>query len=201
MVAQAEKVAGASPDQRSSVWRFLKENRNAAASRLPHNLRTGTSGPWRTLIASIRGRLTRSKFQMKARTLPSLRIPWASPGLNTRVTTRHTQESFEQSSQSTSVARGNRISNVATAKLPSLIHSSPAWAFFINSRKAGMSFSPQCGCQMSSRQITGTPLHWPSCRANVVLPVPAQPKMTIRSTIQSLPRRTRSPTKEKSLPW
>jgi len=36
---------------------------------------------------------------------------------------------------------------------------------------------------MSSRQITGAPVSSPSRRAKVVLPLPAQPRMTIRATI------------------
>ena len=151
-------------------------------SRFPVNRRTGTSGPWETRIASMRGRLIRSKFQMKASTLGRRRIPCASRGLNARRMTRQIQNSLERSSQSTSVARGNRRSNVATAKLPSLTQSSPACAFSIMARKVGTSFFVQCGCHMSSRQITGAPVIWPSCRAKVVFPTPAQPKMTIRST-------------------
>lgn len=150
---------------------------------LLHNLRTGTSGPWEILIASMRGRLTRSKFQMKASTSASLPIRWSAPRLKTRVTACQAQNSFERSSQITKVARGNRISNVATAKLPSLIHSSPECAFSIKVRKAGTSFTPQRGCQMASKGITGAPVSSPSCRAKVVFPLPAQPRMTIRAMI------------------
>ena len=78
------------------------------------------------------------------------------------------------------------MSNVATAKLPSLIHLSLACAFFIKARKAGTSFWSQCGCQMVSRQMTGAPVRLPSCRASVVFPLPAQPKMTIRSTLKMI---------------
>jgi hypothetical protein len=118
---------------------------------------------------------------MNLRTLASLPILCASPGLKTRVIAREPQESFDRSSQITRVARGNRISKVANAKLPSLIHSSPACAFSSKLRKAGTSFSSQCGCQRLSRQIMGAPVRSPSCRANVVFPLPAQPRMTIRA--------------------
>jgi len=130
----------------------------------------------------MRGRLIRSKFQMKARTLGSPRNPCGSRGLNARRTTRQIQYSLERSSQITSVARGNRRSKVATAKLPSLIQLSPACRFSTNERKVGTSFSVQPGCQISSRQIAGAPASRPSCLARVVFPVPAQPRMTIRST-------------------
>ncbi len=131
----------------------------------------------------MRGRLTRSNLKMNANTLVSLPIRWASPRLNTRVIARQAQDNLERSSQMTRVARGNRRSKVAKAKLPSLIHSSRACAFFNKARKAGTSFSSQCGCQMASRQITGAPVRSASCRAKVVFPLPAQPKMTIRATI------------------
>ena len=49
-------------------------------SRSPANLRTGTWGPWDNLIASMRGRLTRSNFRMKASTSGRLPTRWASPG-------------------------------------------------------------------------------------------------------------------------
>jgi hypothetical protein len=131
----------------------------------------------------MRGRLTSSNFQTNASTSVSLPIRWVSPRLNTRVIARQAQESLERSSQITRVARGNRISKVASAKLPSLIHSSPACAVFNKVRKTEMSFSSQCGCQMASRQMTGAPVRLASCRAKVVFPLPAQPKMTIRSII------------------
>jgi hypothetical protein len=41
---------------------------------------------------------------------------------------------------------------------------------------------------MSSRQMTGAPVSSPSCCAKVVLPLPAQPRMTIRATIVGLPQ-------------
>jgi hypothetical protein len=44
---------------------------------------------------------------------------------------------------------------------------------------------------MSSRQITGAPVSSPSRRAKVVLPLPAQPRITIRATIVELPREIR----------
>jgi hypothetical protein len=131
----------------------------------------------------MRRRLTRSNFQMNASTWWSLRRRWSSPGLNRRVIARQAQHSFERSSQITSVARGNRRSKVARAKLPSLIHSSPACASFMRMRKAGTSFSAQCGCQTESRQITGAPVRSPSFRAKVVFPLPAQPRMTILAMI------------------
>src|ERR1700687_4126900 len=112
------------------------------------------------------------------------RYPMGFAGLEYACDYTHKQESLEHSSQTTSVARGNRLSNLASPKLPSLMHSSPACAFFIKARKAGTSFSFQCGCQMVSRQITGMPVRLPSCRARVVFPLPAQPKMMIRSTLK-----------------
>src|SRR5277367_5979684 len=75
------------------------------------------------------------------------------------------------------------MSKVATAKLPSLIQLSAACASCINLRKAGTFFSVQCGCQTASSEMTGTLVQPPSCRARVVLPVPAQPRMTIRAMI------------------
>jgi hypothetical protein len=151
------------------------------------NRRTGTSGPQETRNASMRGRFIRSNFQMKASTLASLPIPWASPRLKTRVIACQPQYNRERSIQITSLARGSRISKVASAKLPSLIHASPACASFIRVRKAGTSFLSQCGCQMASRQITGAPVRSPSFRAKVVFPLPAQPKITIRTMIVLLP--------------
>ena len=158
-----------------------REARKAATSRLPMSLQTGTFGPCETLVISISGRLTRSNFQMNANTSVSLPIRWASPRLNTRVTERQAQESLDRSSQITSVARGNRISKVASAKLPSLIHASPACACLIKVRKVGTSFSFQFGCQMASRQITDAPVRSPRVRAKVVFPLPAHPRMTIRA--------------------
>ena len=131
----------------------------------------------------MRGRLTRSNFQMNDSTSASLPIRWGSRRLNTRVIAREAQYSFERSSQITRVARGSRISKVASAKLPSLIHSSPACACFNKARNAGTLFSSECACHMASRQIRGAPVHSPSCRANVVFPLPAQPKMTIRTML------------------
>ena len=152
-------------------------------SRLLANLRTGTAGPCKSLAASMRGRLSRSKFQMNRSTSTSLPIWWASPCLNTLVIARQVQESLERSSQIIRVARGNRISKVATAKLPSLIHASPACSFSTKVRKTGTSFSPQCGCQIASRQTTRALVSSPSCRARKVFPLPAQPRMTIRAMI------------------
>jgi hypothetical protein len=74
----------------------------------------------------MRGRLTRSKCQVNANTLGRLAIRWDAPGLNVRVRARQAQDSLEGLSQSTRVVRGNRMSKVANAELPSLIHSSPA---------------------------------------------------------------------------
>jgi len=98
------------------------------------------------------------------------------------------QDSLGRSSQITTVARGNRISKVASAKLPSLIHLSPACAFFTKLRKAGTSFSVQCGCQIESRQITDAPVRSPSCHAKVVFPLPAQPRMTSRAILAGYTR-------------
>jgi hypothetical protein len=63
---------------------------------------------------------------MNATTSVSLPMQCASPRLNRRLIARQAQTSFERSSQSTRVARGSRISKLASAKLPSLIHSSRA---------------------------------------------------------------------------
>jgi hypothetical protein len=111
----------------------------------------------------------------------SVPIRWSSPRLNTRVIARQAQDSFEHSSQITSVARGKRMSKVACAKLPSLIHSSPACACFISALNAARSFCSKRGWQRASKQMTGAPVRLPSCRAKVVFPLPAQPKMTIRA--------------------
>ena len=126
----------------------------------------------------------RLKFQMKARTLSRPCKPCASPGVNALTITRQLQTNLGRSIQRTRVARGSRRSNVATAKLPSLTQYSPACILSIRTRNAGTSSFPQCDCQVSSRQITGAPIIPPSCRANVVFPVPAQPRMTIRSTVK-----------------
>jgi hypothetical protein len=105
---------------------------------------------------------------------------WASRPLKVRVSARQAHDNRERSSQITKVARGRRRSKVAWEKLPSLIHSSPACASRTSFRKAGRSLSSQWGCQMASRQITGMPARSANSLAKVVLPLPAQPKTTIR---------------------
>lgn len=128
----------------------------------------------------MRGRFTLSKFQMNLRTLGSARNPCGSVGLNVLTITRHIQNNLERSNQITRVARGKRRSKAATAKFPSLIQLSPACNFSIKLRNTDASTFVQCCCQISSRLITAAPVRSPSCRAKVVFPVPAQPKITIR---------------------
>src|SRR5579862_7862817 len=80
------------------------------------------------------------------------------------------------------------MSKVATEKLPSLIQVSPAWACFIRVRKLATSSSVHCGCQIASSEITGAPVRSPNCRAKVVLPLPAHPRMTTRDIVAIMGR-------------
>lgn len=128
----------------------------------------------------MRGRLIRSNFQMNFSTLINALIRCGSPRVNTRLIARQEQRSFGRSSQTIRVARGNRISNVAAAKLPSLIQLSPACASISRVLKPGTSASVHWGCQTASKVMTGAPVISPSRRAKVVLPAPARPSMTIR---------------------
>jgi hypothetical protein len=97
----------------------------------------------------------RNSKRLNARAVDPIKVPYerqhfgefansvSLAALNTRVIARQAQYSFERSSQITKVARANRMSKVATAKLPSLIHPSPACVFSIKVRKVGTSFSSQ----------------------------------------------------------
>jgi hypothetical protein len=151
----------------------------SAISRWLRKRSTGTSAPEAIRSASIWGRFTRSKFQMNEST--AVRPPGLySPRRRVRSKARHVQSIRDFSSQTMSCARGKRRSNVARAKLPSLIQPSGACASANSARKAATSLTGPSPCHIASRQITGKPVRSPIRRAKMVLPLAPRPTTTIR---------------------